>query len=49
MLTDLEAGKVIEVEAMFGAAHRMGKQLGIETPILSVAYRALKHFGESRS
>jgi 2-dehydropantoate 2-reductase len=49
MLTDLEAGKVIEVEAMFGAAHRMGKQLGIETPILSVAYRALKHFGEARS
>lgn len=49
MLTDLEAGKVIEVEAMFGAAHRMGKQLGVETPILSVAYRALKHYGEAHS
>jgi 2-dehydropantoate 2-reductase len=49
MLSDLEAGKVIEVEAMFGAAHRMGVQLGIETPLLSVAYRALKHYGESHS
>jgi 2-dehydropantoate 2-reductase len=49
MLTDLEAGKVIEAEAMFGAAHRMGTSLGVPTPVLSVAYRALKHFSEPRA
>jgi 2-dehydropantoate 2-reductase len=44
MLTDLEAGKVIEAESIFGAAHRMGRKLGQPTPVLSVAYRALKHY-----
>ena len=48
MLTDLEAGKVIEVEAMFGSAHRMGLALGVPTPVISVAYRALKAYGEPR-
>jgi 2-dehydropantoate 2-reductase len=44
MLTDLEAGKVIEAEGIFGAAHRMGREVGVATPVLSVAYRALKHY-----
>jgi 2-dehydropantoate 2-reductase len=48
MLTDLEAGKPIEVEAMFGAAHRLGVALDVPTSVLSVAYRALKHFSEPR-
>jgi 2-dehydropantoate 2-reductase len=44
MLTDIEASKVIEAESIFGAAHRMGQDLGQPTPLLSVAYRALKHY-----
>jgi 2-dehydropantoate 2-reductase len=44
MLTDLEAGKVIEAEGIFGAAHRMGREVGVPTPVLSVAYRALKYY-----
>ena len=44
MLTDLESGKVIEAESIFGAAHRMGREVGVPTPVLSVAYRALKYY-----
>jgi len=47
MLTDLEAGKVIEAESIFGAAQRMGREAGVPTPVLSVAYRALKHYTRS--
>ena len=49
MLTDMEAGKVIEAESIFGAAHRMGRELGQPTPVLSVTYRALKHYALPRA
>jgi 2-dehydropantoate 2-reductase len=44
MCNDLEAGKVIEVESLSGSLHRLGQDLGVPTPVHSVAYRALKPF-----
>lgn len=41
---DLEAGKMIEVESLSGAIHRLGHQLGVPTPVHSTAYRALKYY-----
>jgi len=41
MCNDLEAGKPIEVDSLSGAVHRLGLELGVPTPVHSVAYRAL--------
>jgi 2-dehydropantoate 2-reductase len=49
MCNDLEAGKRIEVESISGTLHRIGKELGIPTPIHSIAYRALKHYSLPRA
>lgn len=49
MCNDLEAGKAIEVETLSGALHRLGQDLGVPTPVHSVAYRALKPFAMARS
>jgi ketopantoate reductase len=35
---------VIEVESLSGSLHRLGQDLGVPTPVHSVAYRALKPF-----
>ena len=44
MCNDLEAGKIIEVGSISGAVHRLGQELGVPTPVHSVAYRALMPF-----
>jgi 2-dehydropantoate 2-reductase len=42
MLVDLEAGRRIELEALNGTVVRHGQSLGVDTPVHSVAYAALK-------
>jgi 2-dehydropantoate 2-reductase len=42
MLVDLEAGRRIELEALNGAVVRHGRAAGVDTPVHSVAYAALK-------
>lgn len=42
MLVDLEAGKRIELEALNGAVVRHGRWVGVDTPVHSVVYAALK-------
>jgi 2-dehydropantoate 2-reductase len=42
LLIDLEFGKRIEVEALQGAALRRAKKHGLDTPIVSTLYAALK-------
>jgi 2-dehydropantoate 2-reductase len=49
MCNDLEAGKVIEVETLSGSLHRLGRELGVPTPVHSVAYRALKPYAMART
>jgi 2-dehydropantoate 2-reductase len=44
MCNDLEAGKVIEVESISGAIHRLGQELDVTTPVHTVAYHALKPY-----
>ena len=42
MLQDLERGKRLELEAMHGTAVRLGKTLGVPTPVNHFIYTALK-------
>jgi 2-dehydropantoate 2-reductase len=49
MCNDLEAGKVIEVVSLSGSLHRLGRELGVPTPVHSVAYRALKPYAMPRT
>ncbi len=49
MCNDLEAGKVIEVDSISGFLHRLGEELGVPTPVHSVAYRALKPYAMPRT
>lgn len=44
MCNDLEAGRRIEVDSISGSLHRLGRKLGVPTPVHSVAYRALKPY-----
>lgn len=44
MCNDLEAGRRIEVDSISGSLHRLGRELGVPTPVHSVAYRALKPY-----
>ena len=46
MLTDLEAGKPLELEWLNGAVVRLGAALGLETPINREVVDALKPFAE---
>ncbi len=48
MLTDLEAGRVIEADSVFGAVYRMGLELGVPTPAVSVTYRILSPYTRPR-
>ncbi|MDH4248523.1 MAG: ketopantoate reductase family protein [Deltaproteobacteria bacterium] len=43
MLHDLEQRKSLEVEALNGTAARLGRELGVPTPINQFIYAALKH------
>ena len=43
MLLDLERGRALELEALQGAAMRLGRKLGVPTPVNDFIYAALKH------
>lgn len=47
-LIDLERGKPLELEWLSGAIHRMGKTVGVPTPVHSTAYAALRPFAAGR-
>lgn len=47
MCNDLEAGKPIEVDSISGAIHRLGNELGIPTPVHSVACQALSPYSKA--
>ena len=44
MCNDLESSKRIEIKSISGTLHRLGQELGVPTPVQSIAYRALKHY-----
>jgi 2-dehydropantoate 2-reductase len=44
MCNDLEAGKPIEIETISGDLHHLGQELGIPTPVHSLAFRALRYY-----
>jgi 2-dehydropantoate 2-reductase len=48
LLADLQRGKPLEVEALNGHAVRLGRRLGVETPVNEVVYAALKPHREGR-
>jgi 2-dehydropantoate 2-reductase len=42
MCHDIEAGRRLEIETLNGAASRLGKEAGIDTPLNDYIYRTLK-------
>jgi 2-dehydropantoate 2-reductase len=44
MLIDLERGKRIELEAIIGVITRLGKNLGVPTPVNNFIYACLKPY-----
>ncbi len=42
MQRDVEEGKLIELESMIGVVPRLGKQTGVSTPVMGLAYAVLK-------
>ena len=44
MLLDVEAGRRLELEALNGTAVRLGKELGVQTPLNFAVYAALKPY-----
>lgn len=46
-LVDLENGRRLELEGLSGAIVRLGKELGVPTPVHSTVYAALKPFRDS--
>jgi 2-dehydropantoate 2-reductase len=48
MCNDLEAGRRIEIETISGDLHALGGELGIATPVHTLAFRALRHFAAPR-
>ena len=48
MLLDLERGRKLELDALQGTAVRLGRQLGVATPINAVIYGALKLYAGGR-
>ena len=47
MLVDLEHGRRLEVESLNGAVSRMGKELGVPTPVNDFIYACLKPWANS--
>lgn len=43
-LTDLERGRPLELEWLSGAVHRLGRQVGVATPVHSTIYASLLPF-----
>ncbi len=48
MLVDLENGRKVEIEALNGAVSRLGKKLGMPTPVNDTLYAALKVINKMR-
>ena len=48
MLVDLERGKPIEVEYLSGAVVRLGRELGVDTPVHAFCLAALMPFAKGR-
>jgi 2-dehydropantoate 2-reductase len=42
MQRDVEAGRLSELESMIGIVVRLGKEMGVPTPVMRIAYAALK-------
>ena len=42
MQRDIEAGRMSELESMIGIVVRLGAELGVPTPVMRLAYAALK-------
>jgi 2-dehydropantoate 2-reductase len=42
MQRDVEAGRMSELESMLGIVVRLGKEVGVPTPVMRIAYAALK-------
>ncbi len=42
MQRDVEAGRMSELESMIGIVVRLGKKLGVSTPLMQIAYAVLK-------
>jgi len=47
ILQDLERGRRLEFEAMFGYAVRLGAELGVSLPTVEICYRLIKGVAES--
>ena len=45
---DLDAGKPLEVEWLSGAVHRLGQEVGVDTPVHSTIYAALRPFAKGK-
>lgn len=48
MLVDLENGRKVEIEGLNGAVSRLGKKLGVPTPVNDTLYAALKVINKIR-
>jgi 2-dehydropantoate 2-reductase len=49
ILQDLERGRRLEVEAVFGDAVRRGRELGVPLPAVEMCYRLIKGIAECRA
>ena len=47
MLQDIEAGRTTEVEILAGEVLRLGRQLGIDTPVSHFYYHAIRHLEQN--
>jgi 2-dehydropantoate 2-reductase len=47
-LVDLENGRPLELEYLSGTIHRLGRELGVPTPVHSTVYAALRPFVHGR-
>ena len=47
-LVDLERGKRLEIEALNGALSRLGKQVGVSTPVNDFIYACLQPYANGR-
>jgi 2-dehydropantoate 2-reductase len=48
MLQDLEAGRALEIDALIGAVHEIGRHLGLATPSLDALLGLVRLLGRSR-
>lgn len=48
MLQDLEAGRPLEIDALIGAVHEIGRHLGLATPHIDALFGLVRLLGQSR-